>query len=445
MKLSFLNDIPEMPAYATGGQFLTRNDLFEIQSHLSNPQKMMLDFTPNMQLHGFQQTKTLSIVFCCSGYGEFIISQLIIHWLEQQGFRFIWWITSFARDFDIILSQQIDPAHILKFSDNSAYILSMFSTLCPDALFLIEHSGLSMTRIVRMAAGWKKIPVFMLSAKCLLTKNYIDSLPSSIQIEAIRSFKAISFAVTESETHANQLVELGVEPNRIAIGNSMKWYPISLIHSSTAYDNIRQVWHLSEDELIWIAGSIHPQVELKLITHVFLRLKKRYRLKLIMVPRHSYRNLDNYIALFTHLNTPFCLWKDRGAELNPEYEILLIDAFGDLNSLYSQADIAFVGGSFEPNWNGHNVIEPIFQQIPTVIGPSFSNFNDIINPLLQKNGIIVVHTPRELFDVMCLLITSPSKRNQLSTEATSIMQSYQSIPPLEVALLAGILDQLKQK
>ena len=69
--------------------------------------------------------------------------------------------------------------------------------------------------------------------------------------------------------------------------------------------------------------------------------------------------------------------------------VVLWDRIGELNSAYSRADAAFVGGSLAPV-GGQNFLEPLMCGIRPVIGPFWDNFKwvgaDIFDQGLVRVG-----------------------------------------------------------
>ena len=55
--------------------------------------------------------------------------------------------------------------------------------------------------------------------------------------------------------------------------------------------------------------------------------------------------------------------------------VILVDTIGELASLYTLADVAFVG-ELVPR-GGHNIIEPAQHGVPIIVGNHTGNFRDI--------------------------------------------------------------------
>ena len=61
-------------------------------------------------------------------------------------------------------------------------------------------------------------------------------------------------------------------------------------------------------------------------------------------------------------------------------DILLLDTLGELASAYREGTVALVAGGW--CWQGgHNPLEPVRWGVPTLIGPGFDNFKDLVEPL----------------------------------------------------------------
>ena len=86
----------------------------------------------------------------------------------------------------------------------------------------------------------------------------------------------------------------------------------------------------------------------------------------------------------------------EGAGHLPE-TVLLLDTVGELSGAYAAADLAFVGGSLVPK-GGHNVLEPSWHGVPTIVGPHMENFREIADAFLAGDALIRVAGEEELAD-----------------------------------------------
>jgi 3-deoxy-D-manno-octulosonic-acid transferase len=95
-----------------------------------------------------------------------------------------------------------------------------------------------------------------------------------------------------------------------------------------------------------------------------------------------------------------------GPESWAETDILLLDTLGELASAYGEGTLALVGGGWA--WNGgHNPMEPVSWGLPTLLGPGYDNFRDLVEPLLAARLVQVVPAEALGREVAAVLAKSP--------------------------------------
>jgi 3-deoxy-D-manno-octulosonic-acid transferase len=83
-------------------------------------------------------------------------------------------------------------------------------------------------------------------------------------------------------------------------------------------------------------------------------------------------------------------------------EILLLDTLGELAAAYREGTLALVGGGW--SWHGgHNPLEPLRFGLPTLIGPGFANFEDLVVPL-RRAGLLEVVPSEQVAERACDLV-----------------------------------------
>jgi 3-deoxy-D-manno-octulosonic-acid transferase len=65
--------------------------------------------------------------------------------------------------------------------------------------------------------------------------------------------------------------------------------------------------------------------------------------------------------------------------------LLILDSYGELSAIYAIADIAIIGGGFA-NLGGQNLIQPLAQGIPVVVGPHMQNFRDVTELAVRNDA-----------------------------------------------------------
>jgi 3-deoxy-D-manno-octulosonic-acid transferase len=119
--------------------------------------------------------------------------------------------------------------------------------------------------------------------------------------------------------------------------------------------------------------------------------------------------------------------------------VLLLDTVGELASIYSIADLAFVGGSLVPR-GGHNVLEPAQFAKPILVGPHTENFREIVRVFQEQNAIRVV-TPETLTSTVLALLGSPEESAQMGSRALSVVEAGRGSTQRTTDALASLLRQ----
>ena len=97
---------------------------------------------------------------------------------------------------------------------------------------------------------------------------------------------------------------------------------------------------------------------------------------------------------------------------------------GELLFLYALADVALVGGSLIEH-GGHNMLEPIALERPTLTGPHYFNFLDIAEQLIDAQGLREVADTQALAQAVAELWTSPEQVQKMNAAAQQVLQRNQ--------------------
>ena len=88
----------------------------------------------------------------------------------------------------------------------------------------------------------------------------------------------------------------------------------------------------------------------------------------------------------------------------PDAQVIVVDSFGKLSSLYRYADIAYVGGGFGTGI--HNINEAAVYSAPVVFGPRFDKFKEA-KDLIALGGAFTYNTPEELVSILEKFMRDP--------------------------------------
>lgn len=225
----------------------------------------------------------------------------------------------------------------------------------------------------------RKIPIIIVNGR-ISDKSYKKYKLFSFFFKSF--FKKIDLIFAQTSEDGKRFEKLGAK-NVLVKGNLKFDFQIKELDLEVKdfYDKF------TEGRIGWVAGStLKGEEEIILNEHKKI-LKKHANSFLILAPRHPERSkeveeiiLKSGLSYIRRSQFPKVLKAD----------VLLVDCVGELAFLYSYAKIAFVGGSLVPK-GGHNILEPAFFKVPIIIGPYYSNFKEIVNTFLVKNGLIILN------------------------------------------------------
>lgn len=146
---------------------------------------------------------------------------------------------------------------------------------------------------------------------------------------------------------------------------------------------------------VFVAGSSWPPDEEIFIDY----FNKRNDWKLIIAPHVvSENHLNQIISLIK--NKKVVRYTQTNETEAKEADVLIIDCYGLLSSIYHYGDVAYVGGGFGVGI--HNVLEAAVWNIPVIFGPNNKRFDEAQGLIACKGGF-EISTADDFDDIMTRL------------------------------------------
>jgi 3-deoxy-D-manno-octulosonic-acid transferase len=186
---------------------------------------------------------------------------------------------------------------------------------------------------------------------------------------SIKLFNFIDYFLMQNETHMKRLLSIGIDKDKVDVVGNLKFdFAIKHLSNNERVEWLKRFKIGSDDKVITVA-STHGSEE-KIILAI---LKGIVGAKVLLAPRHPERFLEVERVL-KKLNISYALIdKIEGGE-----RVILVNKMGMLNVCYGISEIAIVGGSFIKGVGGHNILEPIFLNIPVIFGPHMEKQTDFV-------------------------------------------------------------------
>ena len=258
-------------------------------------------------------------------------------------------------------------------------------------------------------------------------ENYMKY--SSIIGPAIESLDLI---LAQFESDKKGFLEI-VDEKEISLCGNLKFDQDIPLELSKIAKTVREDWSLDGIKRpVLIAASTHD-IEEEIVLEAYKKVIKQYpSTLLILVPRHLER-FEKVKNIIKNSGLQFAC-RSKKTSVTSNTQVLLGDTIGELNFLYSLADVAFVGGSLIDH-GGQNLLEPSAQSLPLLSGPSLRNFLDISEQLKQNEALKIVNNSRELSASFIEYISNERELQRVGNNAFEVFMKNRGA-------LKSIIDKL---
>lgn len=251
-----------------------------------------------------------------------------------------------------------------------------------------------------------------------------------------RVLSQVDLFLAQTEEDAFRLKEIGAPEERVAVSGNLK-FDIRLSSSSRLTADLRSA--IGKDSPVIVCGST-TEGEEELVLSAFRQVLLQFPLAvMVLAPRHPER-FEQVAALISAAGLQFLrrsAWTAAPGSFLAG-SIFLLDSVGELASVYSLADVAFVGGSLVP-LGGHNILEPAQHGVAVLTGPHTFNFREIARIFDQGGGLRVVNA-ENLGATFAELLRNPEERRRLGRRARELFLDNTGATHKTLAALQPLLD-----
>ncbi|EIV1854954.1 lipid IV(A) 3-deoxy-D-manno-octulosonic acid transferase [Vibrio vulnificus] len=217
----------------------------------------------------------------------------------------------------------------------------------------------------------------------------------------------------QTDSDAERFERLGVNKEKLSVTGSIKFDIQISDHVKQQGEALRA--QLGKDRPVWIAASTHQGEDEQVLEAHKQILESHPNALLILVPRHPER-FDDVFALCKKQGFDTVRRTENQPAENTT-QIYLGDTMGEMLVLIGAADICFMGGSLVGDKvGGHNVLEPAALGVPTITGPSYFNFEEIVI-IMKKEGIIdIAQNAQKIALHIALYMSNKNQQNKISSK-----------------------------
>lgn len=250
-----------------------------------------------------------------------------------------------------------------------------------------------------------------------------------------RILRNIDLFLAQTNDDARRLAIIGAPSNRILTSGNLK-FDVPSPTPPAIVQQLRSQFQASATNPVLVFGSTVEGEEEPLLDAFKAVLATYPQAVLLLAVRHPER--FEPVARIA-MNLSFNLHRRSSWNGEPlSGSVFLIDTIGELASLYSLANIAFVGGSLVPR-GGHSILEPAQHGIPILVGPHTENFRDIVD-LFRTNDALRIVSREELIPTLLRLLANDSERQALGRRALHTLQSQRGATQFTLEKLRALLE-----
>lgn len=229
-----------------------------------------------------------------------------------------------------------------------------------------------------------------------------------------------------------RFITLGSQPDHTEVVGSIKFDISAPEQFVQKAQQLQQEWNLSSRKIITIASTHSPEEE-KLLTAFKPFLEQHSDWLLIVVPRHPERFDEVFnIAQNLSLNTQR---RSLDQLIQSDTQVYLADSMGEMWLWYALSQACFVGGSLNEPGGGHNILEPMVLDVPTVIGPNYFNFQAIVDEFIQADAVAVGQSVDEVVQLLVRSLQDQVFAQQLSQHAIEVLNKNKGSLQKHIAVI----------
>ncbi|MGD8111347.1 lipid IV(A) 3-deoxy-D-manno-octulosonic acid transferase [Vibrio sp. TRT 17S01] len=236
-----------------------------------------------------------------------------------------------------------------------------------------------------------------------------------LRLLIVPALQQLTTLLTVHDDDKQRFLKLGASETSVTTTGSLK-YDISV--NNRVFESGKTLRNfLGLKRKVWIAASTHLGEDEQILQAYKMAKQSIPELLLVLVPRHPER-FDSVAELIENQNLSVArrtlIQYDDLAET---IDVYLGDTMGEMMVLLAASDLVFMGGSLiGQKVGGHNFIEPAVLSKACITGPSYYNFADLGEQLINAGALEVVEDSVQLSEKVLERFSSPNSL-KLSGEA----------------------------
>jgi len=264
-----------------------------------------------------------------------------------------------------------------------------------------------------------KVPVFFVNARISSYSYKYYSFFRGFLSGLLSSASGIYAATEEARA---RFISLGLEAGKVLILGNAKYDSTPTVTSLEEALSLKKEFFKTDSPVLTL-GSIRPGEEKLWFPEIKELQEKNKSLNIVIAPRHA-EKYEFFVTELEKYDLQFVRWSEKLNSLeiaDNSKNIILLDTFGQLESVYSFTDIAFIGGTIV-DWGGHNPLEAAQYRCAIAIGPWHSNVSDIVKALKDNNAVDTISDRKSVRALLQKILNNPGSLKQSGEGAYAVWE-----------------------
>lgn len=231
----------------------------------------------------------------------------------------------------------------------------------------------------------------------------------------------LKVVLAADELSKQRLLSLG-SPAEIQVAGNSKYDLVPSVASKHAAQALKSQYFANNLPVV-ILGSVHPGEELPWLSALAKNPEIKSKLNIVLAPRHS-EKFEYFAQKLSELGFVYTRRSEKmQAAGSNSGALILLDTLGELESTYSFADLAFIGGSLE-NLGGHNPLEAAAYGAALSMGPYVSRIAEVDQALQKAGAIFRINNQDQTRQLLEKLINNPDILAQAGQSAQNVWREF---------------------
>jgi 3-deoxy-D-manno-octulosonic-acid transferase len=254
----------------------------------------------------------------------------------------------------------------------------------------------------------RKIPTFIFSA--LFRPNQFFFQPWGKWFRKV--LKVYTHIFVQNQTSFETLHKFGFD--NVSISGDTRLDRVAQIAQSASV--LPKLEKFCDGRQVIVAGSTWPEDEAIFLNYIN---ECSHDVKFIVAPHEvNPGSLDRITIL---LKRPYVLYSTNSTpEQLDSAQVLIVDGYGYLVSVYRYAKIAYIGGGFTTGI--HSILEPAVYGMPVVFGPNYHKFHEAVE-MIQLGAAHAISNYEELRNLLESYLTDQKRLENDSLFASQYVES----------------------